>query len=296
MSAPEAYTITEAERIRLDEVRRLETRGVGSIPPLLGMLSDPSWVVRRSVVEALAAMGEPAIEPLCEMLCSRRDHEARIAALVDALVGSRGAAEVALERLAEHPDPAILADVAQILGRRRNPASTRTLVRLTQHVNDNVAVSAIEALGRIGGRAAIEALIEAVGSGSFFRTFPAIDVLGRSGDPRAVEPLTRLLSEPNYLPEAARALGRSGERGAVKPLTDLLISPSDAVVRVAAVSLADLRERFEEKSSGGAVIVEELFRAQVAPEVLRRLTRVLSGADASEMTARPRWPLAPPRH
>lgn len=279
------YTLTEAEQSRVIEVQRLGKQGAAKIPELIAMLTDPSWVVRRAVVEALAEIGEPALGPLCETLVQRRDSEARIAATVDALVASRGAVEPSMLKLVNHPDPAIVADVAQVLGRRRSTGSVPVLVELTRHQNDNVAVGAIEGLGRIGGRAAVEALVEIVGSGNFFRTFPAIDVLGRSGDPRAVEPLVKLLSNPSYLPEAARALGRTGERSAVKPLLALLKSASDAIVRVAAASLWELRERFEDKSGGGALLIDEMIRAQVGSDIVRRLSQVLPVGAASESMA-----------
>ncbi|MFN7135216.1 MAG: HEAT repeat domain-containing protein, partial [Myxococcales bacterium] len=238
MTPPGAYTITEDEQARVAATQQLAARGAAGIPELVGMLTDPSWVVRRAVVEALGASGDAAVGPLCEVLRTRRDHEARIAAAVDALVASRGEVDGPVLNLAADPHAPVVADAVQILGRRRSHAAVPTLIGLTRHPDDNVAVGAIEALGRIGGRAAVEALIEVVSTGNFFRTFPAIDVLGRSGDPRVVEPLSRLLDNPSYLPEAARALGRCGERAAVKPLANLLRSRSDAVVRVAAVAEA----------------------------------------------------------
>jgi HEAT repeat protein len=276
------YTLTDAEESRVADVQRLATKGSPGIAKITALLTDPSWVVRRAVVEALASIGEPAIEPVCNILTSQRDNEARIAAAVDTLVAMTVPVDFVAFKLAENSNPAVVADAAQILGRRRSQAGVPVLIQLTKHTDDNVAVGAIEALGRIGGRAAVEALVEAVATGNFFRTFPAIDVLGRSGDPRAIEPLIQLLDHPSYLPEAARALGRSGERAAVKPLLELLKSTSDATVRVAAIALWDLRERFQDKSGGDSLVIDQLIRNQVGSEILRRLTHLLSGTDVSE--------------
>jgi HEAT repeat protein len=156
---------------------------------------------------------------------------------------------------------------------------------MIKHKNDNVAVGAIEALGRIGGKAAIEALIESTESGNFFRTFPAIDVLGRSGDPRVVEPLSKLLNNPNYLTEAARALGRSSEKSALKPLLTLLQSSSDSIIRVAATSISELRDRFEEKTVGEIESFDEQLRTQISEDVVRRLARMLSEISLNESIA-----------
>lgn len=279
------FSVTPTEQIRVDATKALQANGENSIPELIEMLGDPSWVVRRLVVQALADFGDLAVGHLCMELKTNRKNEARIAATVDALVASKGSAEDLVSRLADESDPAIVADVAQILGRRKNPSATPILIKLTKHENDNVAVGAIEALGRVGGRAAIEALIGSIETGNFFRTFPAIDVLGRSGDPRIVEPLTKLLKNPNYLPEAARALGRSGERSAVLPLIKLLQSPSDSVVRIAAVAISELRDRYSEKSGRDVDILEDQFRTNVNSDVIRRLARMLPEMDVFESVA-----------
>ncbi len=287
MTTPSPLTLTDAERQRIDAIDGLVAReGAGAVADLLGMLGEPSWAVRRAVVAALAALGDAAVEPLCALLRARRDDEARIAAAVDALVASAGAAERGVVALADDPNPAVVADAAQILGRRRSAAQVHVLVRLMQHTDDNVAVAAIEALGRIGGRAAVDALVAAVQSGSFFRTFPAIDVLGRSGDPRAVAPLARLLEQPTYATEACRALGRTGERSAVAPLVQFLMAhTADAGARLAASALAELHGSYAARFGTVQPIEDALRRAADPAVVVRRLTQALTGADAAEQTS-----------
>ncbi len=285
MSGP-SIGISESDRERAQEVDRLISSGAGSIPRLLELLDEPSWVVRRAVVAGLAALGEDAVGPLVEVLISGREDEARIAAAVDALVGSVARVEpVITARMVTHGEPAVIADAAQILGRRRDPGSAEILARLLEHPDDNVAVAATEALGRVGGRAAVDALVAAVGSGHFFRVFPAIDVLGRSGDPRAIPALGALLPNPMYAAEAARALGRTGERAAVGPLAQLLSSPSDTLVRVSAVSLADLHRRHAERYGEGESVAQALRAAVAGPMSGRRLAQALAAADAEEQAA-----------
>ncbi|WP_437579986.1 HEAT repeat domain-containing protein [Sorangium sp. So ce887] len=277
-----ALAVSEAERRRVDQVDRLAASGTPGVPSLVEMLGDPSWTVRRAVVASLAALGDAAVAPLCACLSARRDSETRIAAAVDALVASLGDVDDAVLALTRDPRPAIVADAAQVLGRRSSAKAVSRLAELTSHADDNVAVAAIEALGRVGGRSAVDALVGAVTSGNFFRIFPAIDVLGRSGDPRAIGPLVALLDDPRYLLEAARALGRTCSRSAVAPLMRLLGRPSDAVARVAAVALAELRERYRERY-GTAAPVDEALRAEApAPGAARRLSQSLAGADPAE--------------
>ncbi len=277
-------TVSAAERRRIEALDRLTAGGRAAVPSLLDMLDEPSWTVRRAVVAGLAALGDEAVAPLVARLASRRDNEAAIAANVDALVGSSGNVESAIAQLADNESTAVVADVAQVLGRRRSVAGLPILRRLAGHADDNVAVAAIEALGRIGGRGAIETLVGAAQSGNFFRTFPAIDVLGRSGDPRAVDPLTALLDDPHFTLEAARALGRSGDRRAVAALLGLLARPADAEVRVAAVSLAELHARYLQRY-GEARAIQEAARQVASAAAERRLVRLLPSSDASEQQA-----------
>jgi HEAT repeat protein len=251
---------------------------------LVTKLNDPSWMVRRSVVQRLGLSGGAASLVL-DALIHQRDSEARIAAAVDTLVHSVADIEKMIEPLSEHHDPAVVADVAQILGRRRNQAALPILTKLSRHPDDNVAVGAIEGLGKVGGRAAVEAMVDSIKTENFFRVFPAIDVLGRSGDPRAVEPLAELLGNPTYLVDAARALGKTGERSAVKPLMKLLKTRSDSVVRVAAADITELREKFADKSGGDTRIIDELMRMQGEPENVRQLIRALATADVPETIA-----------
>lgn len=276
---------SDTELERLIELARSQQSEV--VRPLLALLGEPRWNVRREVIAAVGALGELAVPALCQALQNEREDETRIAATVDALVLSAGDVESALIAFADTSNPAVAADIAQILGRRRNPRSFATLVALLHHSDDNVAVAAIEALGRVGGRAAVDALVETVERDYFFRTYPAIDVLGRSGDPRAVAPLMRLLRKSQYLQEAVRALGRTADKAAAHALCELLTaqaSPGESNVRVIALALSDLIERHEELYGSSAPIIDAL-RTSGSDSAVRRLTRALAEADLAERLA-----------
>jgi YD repeat-containing protein len=282
---PRPSTLTLAENERLDEVHRLLRLGAVSIPSLLEMLTEPSWAVRREVVGGLAQLGDAAVEPLCHVLRVRRDKESRIAAAVDTLVASTGQVLAPVTELARDSNPAIVADAAQILGRRGSVSAIPILSELVAHADDNVAVAAIEAVGRIGGPGAVDTLLVAIDSASFFRRFPAIDVLGRSGDPRAIPKLASLLKDPTYLIEAARALGKTGEAAAVASLAQLFNHPSEGILRIAAVALYELHERHRERFGGQEAPEEALRGANIGDSAARRLTRTISSADVDEQRA-----------
>ncbi|WNZ61766.1 HEAT repeat domain-containing protein [Myxococcus sp. MxC21-1] len=277
-------TLSAEDRSQVDEVEQLARRGAASLALLVGGLDAQSWAVRRAVVGALAKLGTPAVAPLRDVLVHRRDSEARLSAAVEALVASTGDVEGTLEALGEDANPAIVCDVAQVLGRRRSRRSVPLLSRLTVHPDDNVAVAAIEALGRVGGGAAVDALLAALGSGNFFRIFPAIDVLGRCGDPVVVPALLGLLPDPFYTLEAARALGRTGQEAAVPSLVGLLRKGNDASVRAAAVALVDIHEA-QVQRFGGSRTVHTAVRGPESAVLGRRLSQCVSSADTTEKTA-----------
>ncbi len=273
------YALSPEDSGRVDEIQRLTLEGAVSVAPLLGLLGERSWAVRRAVVAALARIGAPAVEPLCMLVERERGDEARLAAAVDALVQSSGSVDAALVALAERSDvTAVICDAAQVLGRRKSSGAVPLLAKLSGHADDNVAVAAVEALGRIGGATAIEPLIAAVRTRSFFRTFPAIEVLGSSGDPRVVAPLTELLAEPIYAAEAATALGRTAQLAAVAPLAGLLGGPATSPVVPAVRALADLRDRYAARFVDVAPLLEA-FRSHVSPDVAA--TRLLGAIDGA---------------
>ncbi|HEY0713760.1 MAG TPA: HEAT repeat domain-containing protein, partial [Polyangia bacterium] len=255
-------SVSAAEQSRIDEIDRLFAVGPSAIPQLVAALGEPSWTVRRAVVASLSAAGDEAVAPLLANLAGNRTDETVIAANVEALVASTGAVEAALEGLVDHEDPAVVADVAQILGRRQHATAIAPLMRLAAHENDNVAVAAIEGLGRVGSRAAVEALLKTLESPSFFRVFPAIGVLGRSGDPRVVKPLAALLEVQPYVVEAAQALGQTGDKAATVPLAQLLISSTDVELTAAAAqALATLDEEHRRRYGTSSPVRQTLVAA-----------------------------------
>ena len=152
VSSP-SVRMSEAEAERIGRVRQLGNLGSESVDVLIDQLDDPSWVVRRAVVEVLVAPRRSApVSPLCDALRRHRDNESRLAAITDALSASSADVDERCSSSPATPNPAVVADAAQILGRRRSKRATSPAGELTQAPNDNVAVSAIEALGASAAR------------------------------------------------------------------------------------------------------------------------------------------------
>jgi len=287
VTARPPYSLTAAEQQRIEHIDQLVVLGAASVPELLAAAGDTSWTVRRAAVAALAALGDDAIVPLCRWLIEQRSSERAIAAVVDAVVGSVGSGvNAAVIALLAHPEPAVAADAAAILGRRHAQEALAPLVAALAHRDDNTAVAAIEALGTLGPTGvpagAIEPLIAVLERRSFFRAFPALQVLARSGDPRAVKPIAALLADPMFRGEAIRALGRTGSALAIAPLCALLASGDATAVRVVATALAELVTRSEWSGAGSHVL--QTLQAALATS-LDALVAALGGADTNERAA-----------
>ncbi|CAN5910825.1 hypothetical protein BH11MYX2_BH11MYX2_07660 [soil metagenome] len=278
-----SLALTAAERRRADRIDQLVALGASAVDELVGALAERSWTVRRLVISALASLGDDAVLALCTWLRSTRGEEHAISAAVDALSTSNGpSANAEVAKLADGEDPAVVADAAAILGRRKAKDQVPTLAKLLTHADDNVAVAAIEAIGSIGGSVAIDELVALLARREFFRTFPAIQILGRSADPRVVAPLAELLSDEIYQVEAARALGRTGAAQAVAPLASLLVGGDDAKVRLVALSIADLITR---AAWVGAAAPVALTLREALGRSARRFVEALAGGDLAERTA-----------
>ncbi|UJR80055.1 HEAT repeat domain-containing protein [Sandaracinus amylolyticus] len=278
--------LSASDRARAAEVDELASRLPATLGELVACLDAPTWPVRRAAVAALARAGHVAIAPLVEILRSRRDREARLAAAVDALSASSGSVDDAMLALAHGSPPAVVCDALQVLGRRRSTVAVPTIAERVSDPDDNVAVAALEALGRIGSGAGLDAVIEAAGSGRFFRVYPAIDVLARSGDARAIPPLERLVDDPLCGPEAARALARHGDIAAVSALARRLVGRSTSMARIAAIALVEavdrLRERFGAAPGALAAIRSELAEHEGAAG---HVAQALAGSDVEGRVA-----------
>jgi HEAT repeat protein len=278
-------TLASAEdQLALAEVQRLGGVGVGAVSQLLALLAHHSWNVRRSVVVTLSTGDEPTLAELCRLLVEARSNEPIIAGLVDALSAASESAEPLVQGLLASKDPAVLCDAIQILGRRQHAASAARLIELTEHADDNVALAAVEALGRIGGDAAIGRLIELAEGSNFFRVFPAIDLLGRSREARALPSLGRLLKQPLYATEAARAVGRIGSLAGVAALVHAMETGPEAVLRVAALSLIAIQD-YAVHSIGPASAVSRTVREHASRALRDKVARAMSFADDAETVA-----------
>ncbi|MBC8873302.1 MAG: HEAT repeat domain-containing protein [Planctomycetes bacterium] len=177
-----------------------------SIGPLIAALSDGDSAVRHQVAQALAAIGEPAIEAL-QKASSVTDSRGRLGAALALGMIQRDVATQAFngradrESLAESlrtEDDAGRQTAAELAGMLGDKTLVEPLVAALADKHSNVRYRAAEALGRIGDSAAVEPLIKALGDPHQGVGVKAAEALGEIRDPRAVEPLIELMKGADH--------------------------------------------------------------------------------------------------
>jgi HEAT repeat protein len=183
-----------------------------AVAPLVALLRARNGRLAQSAAHALAAIGEPAVEPLIASLPTRSAELALRGAIVDALV-----------------------DIGE--------PSIDPLIQSLDSPSSPVRNAAVEALTRIGPTA-IAALVTALRTENWDLRRRIAQILGQIGEPSLVGPLIQLLRDDDagVRVRAAQILGQIGQQQAVEPLIESLQHDPDEFVRRTAIkALAALR-------------------------------------------------------
>ncbi len=279
-----------------------ETAAPKTIETAIAALGTREW---DRAVEVLAAIGEPAVEPLIAATRSEvrfipgraclalarigtpRANEAVLAATHSPGIPLRaGAAEALryippaaavprlLELVAGDPAPPVRREAAAALGFLRAPEATGPLVALLDDTDEYTRVAAIEALGRIRSAQATPRLTAALVDPSFAVRSGARAVLIQWGE-HALPALRAALAagNPALRWQAACALGRITADEAAETLVPALRDPDWRVRNEAAVGLA----------RGRAARIRPALHAlaeDADPEVRAEAAWILSEMDA----------------
>jgi HEAT repeat protein len=207
-SDPQWQAIWLIAQQRWDESIKL---GRPAVAPLMNVLDDSEWSIRRSAVNALGRTG-------CES-------PERIMGLLD------------------DANASVRANAAWTLGQLKIPEAVPTLMRRLNDVNWNVRCYAAKALGRIGDNRAVASLVETLHQDTYEDVRHAIvEALGIIGDEKAVPALSTALDDEkvNVRRMAMNALVRMG-LCAVPLLIEKLEDPgSDWDAQISAISALGL--------------------------------------------------------
>jgi len=199
-----------------DEVRRAAVEKLRAIsnPEALRMLNlalgDESWRVRKSAVEALVAYPDtPAAVSVLITALYDADNAGRRVAAVEALAEIGEAALEALFQAFATQDGDVRKFVVDVLSQISSPAAVEVLIRALEDPEENVRMAAVEALGNQGADRAYAKLLEIVEQPEYTLAFAALHALGKI-DREIPFPLIRRLAERKALRRAVfEALGQS---------------------------------------------------------------------------------------
>jgi HEAT repeat protein len=238
--------IVQNER-RPDDVVRAAAGALGmlgdarAVPPLTNLLRARHGRIAQTAARALAAIGEPAVQPLIQALPTRSTQTALTAAIVQALV-----------------------DIGK-------PA-VEPLLRALDSSNIPVRNASEQALTRIGAPA-IEELLRALRTGDWNLRRRIAHILTRLGDERAVGPLVEALSDqdPGVRARAAEILSQIGPKEAVvEPLLRAMQGDPERSVRHAMIKA--LAARRSERAV--APLIQALEDSQARDIAARALSEI----------------------
>ncbi len=223
--------------IREDAARLLgQLKDPRAVHPLLLLLRDQDRSVREAAVEALRAIGIPAVEALGICL-SEGDLAVQEAAssILATIADERVLTQLVLALRSS--DWVVRMHAAQALGRVKSAETVDALIPLLQDKVKAVREEAATALAAIG-EAAIPCLVQALKHDDWLVRLHAVESLGKARSPHTVEPLLSVLfndRDSSVREDAVRALGEIGDARAVDHLCVTMREPSLRTVAVEAL-------------------------------------------------------------
>lgn len=242
-----------------EEVRRLAVERSALlaqaevVPRLVECLGDPSWRVRKSAVERLAAW--PDADAVAAALCAALadgENPGRRNAAVDALVRRGPAALPRLLATLRDPDADVRKFAVDALAGIGDARAAQALIESLRDADTNVRASAADALGAVGGGAATLALCEAARSSDqdALVRFSALHALAALDAPVSARELSGALADPMLRPVALEVIGRvADDEDAVQALLKGLEGPARAVREAAMRSLLRLLGRRDDAAA-----------------------------------------------
>lgn len=164
-----------------------------------------TWHQRAPFATALGEIGEPAVDPLVELLSDPDPELRQIAAGTLGRLGSPRAAEPLIASLSD-PDESVRCRAAKALGRLRAQRAEGPLIAMLAENGGPVRLEAARALGSIGSAAAVEPLLAVLHDPRPWTRAAVVNALGQLRSERAIEPLLRLLDSDAEEAEVRRAV------------------------------------------------------------------------------------------
>lgn len=287
-----------------------------AVVPLVSLLRDEDRSVREAAIEALRAIGAPAVETVGTCL-AEPDLSVQESALAILAVIADERVLAPLVKALHSGDWIVRMHATKALGRVRNADAVEPLIPLLQdkvkavreeaaaalaaigdaaipsllktlrHEDWLVRLHAVESLGKAQSKRAVEPLLAVLfnDQDSAVRE-DTVRALGEIGDPQAVEYLFTAMREPGLRTLAVDALGRIGDPRAVPVLIDVLsgAGPPHATRTVAGCGDQWNEEAMTQSAAARAL---GLIGDEVAiPSLLAALNRTFTRAEAAAALAK----------
>ena len=171
-----------------------------AIPHLIhALLHDEDTVVQSSAIGALARMGQPAVEPLLEILASSTSTESHKGhcAWALAFIGAKAEKQLYAAYHSDSPEvrSAVVGAIAKVAEENRQEKALNLLVESLNDPAENVRSEAAAVLGNLKYQSAVPKLIELLEhSVGETRKSSALSLM-KIGDLNAIAPLKKALSK-----------------------------------------------------------------------------------------------------
>jgi bilin biosynthesis protein len=177
-------------------IRELDTLHDDDLVDDAGDMGDEYRRLRTAYSQALAEVGDPAIDPLLQALTSANPKTVAYTARALGLIGTRRAFEPLVALLAQDRDDILRMLLLEALGRLRDERAVEILLpylKPQQELNRGWMVRmAANALGRIGTEAVIQPLADVLATDlDWFARLGAVEGLRKVRHPAATEALRR---------------------------------------------------------------------------------------------------------
>jgi PAS domain S-box-containing protein len=247
------------ETVRLEASREISG---GSEPliadiaaPVIDALGDPSWKVRRNLVDGLAKRGAPdAIAALLRALRDKHLHFGVVNGALQILRSSSVDTSGTLVEFLRSTETDMRIHSALALGEQNDPRVIPALISALDDEDANVRYHVIEALGKLKAVEAVELLISIAESEDFFLSFAALDALAEIGDPKVAARVAPLIQNEMVREAAVRALGRTGGPSDIADIVSQLNDDGRLADTIAHAALA-LYERHQAEGEVGENIL-----------------------------------------
>jgi HEAT repeat protein len=180
-----------------------------AVVPLIETLNDKDPDVRKNVVNALEILNDaraiaPLIISLNDPFHDVREEAAKALVQIDAPILD------SLIPALKDKNPNVRAEIAKILGKKRDPRAVAPLLELLKGDEQRVHLEVINALGIIADQRAVAPLLLELHHKERDIRIYAVEALGQIGDARAIEPLLPLLQdrEPDVRRKVAESLAK----------------------------------------------------------------------------------------